>query len=139
MAQGVRRGCGIPSCIKVGNMSFFWWIEDKEGNDLLAGCNKQMIGLGYNHEPDTGSPFSVFDIRQRWAQSPYKDKLADAARDGFLEVQQMLRNNLESLKPHHDCPCCSCQSKVPVGWSVDEINKVLAIDPTKVWRAGGGW
>lgn len=119
-------------------MSFSWWIEDKEGNDLLAGCNKQMLGLGCDSSDSSPSPYSLKDIRIAWSQVPYKDKCQEAAFDAFNAVRRMVLNNLESLNKMHDCPSCQCEIN-PVGWSIEECNKVLAIDPAKVWRAGGGW
>ena len=120
-------------------MSFSWWIEDKEGNDLLAGCNKQMLGLGYDSTDSSPSPYSLQEIRIAWSQVPYKDKCKEAAVDAFNAVRRMVSTNLNSLKKKHECPCCTCEEAAPFGWSVEEINKVLAIDPEKVWRAGGGW
>ncbi len=119
-------------------MSFSWWIEDKEGNDLLAGCNSQMLGLGYDSQESTPSPYSLQEIRIAWSQVPYKANCKEAAVDAFNIVRRMIGTNLNSINKMHDCPNCKCEVK-PLGWSVDEINRVLAVDPDKVWRAGGGW
>lgn len=121
-------------------MSFSWWVQDRNGNDLLGDINSQMFGLGPSGWPgDTPCPNSVEDMRRRWADYPYTDKFEGAARDAVASIQAMASQNLESLKPHHECPACACPAVVPKGWSVEDIDRLLAIDLSTVWRAGGGW
>lgn len=120
-------------------MSFSWWIEDREGNDLLAGCSKDMSQLGESKTGDTKSEWPVGALRGEWCKVKYKEHCKEAAFDAFMAVRKMIVDNVNySRMQIHDCPSCQCEIK-PFGWSVEECNKVLDIDPAKVWRAGGGW
>ena len=121
-------------------MSFSWWVKDKTGSDLLAkhGINSQMLWLGANSYECTRSMYSVNELRSAWSSFRYKEKCEDAARDAVMEIQKLARQNKFCLIPRH-CKTCTCPTVKPDGWSVEEIDKLLSVDPSEVWRAGGGW
>lgn len=125
-------------------MSFSWWCVDRSGNDLFKeyGVHYQALGLGPNNPDATEAPHRVSNIRAAFTDFSYADKFEDAARDAIALVQQMARANRESLKSEPHCPSCRCAGvgtyRTPHYWSVESIDRLLAIPLERVWRCGGG-
>lgn len=115
-----------------------------QGKKKLAGYDKndpihaQLLGYGPNCQNDTEAPYRVSDLRDIISSACYADELEKAAQDCFRRLQVALRENLNSLKQCH-CDTCSCPDNQPDGWSVEEINRVLAIDLKTITRISGGY
>lgn len=98
----------------------------------------QLLNLGANSLDATDSPYRVSDFRDVVSQCVYGDRLKEAARDCFIELQRMAKENLESLSPHH-CDTCHCPPITPKGWSVDAIIDLLSINPDNITKINGGY
>lgn len=119
-------------------MGFGCQIILKDGTSLTSAFGDdgkiqyQLLGLGANTSEATPSP---------WRVSHFRDVVACGIdpEETMKELQQMGRDNLNSLIPHPDCPSCECEAIDPEGWSVEKIERLLAIDPDKVKSIKGGY
>ena len=63
--------------------------------------------------------------------------------NGFNQCRAEVLANLESLKPEPHCESCTCfvgvEYSKPEGWSIEEIEVFLAIDPATITYMQGGW
>jgi hypothetical protein len=119
-------------------MSFTWSCYDQDGNDLFLEYHvtRGAWNLGPSRFGDTQAPHGQEDFRalwRLWTAGPVGEYVAR----GLMEItQEWARQNAESLlrEPHCEtctCPCCPGE---PDGWSIDEINRLLAIPLTRVAR-----
>jgi len=105
------------------------------GDDTIS---YKLFGLAPSNSSDTDAPYRVDNLRYIICSYHYADRLPEAAQDCFRALQAALRANLESLKKCH-CETCSCPDEEPIGWSVEAIKKVLAIDPKTITEITGGY
>lgn len=124
-------------------MSFSWGITDKDGKDLLEEfkINYQAIGLG-----DTSTTYGLDSIRGDFCNTPYKDRLQDAAQDAVRAVKFLVQTNIEEFTaPEHDCPSCTCprtklrEPAIFNGFDLEQARRFLSIPIERVWRASGGY
>lgn len=119
----------------------------KAGNTKLTGFDDdtkihyQLMGLAPNGSYATDAPYRLDDLRSVVAGCTYGDRLKDAAQDCFRELQSMAAANLASLTEPSHCESCTCgrTRKDPTGWSAEDIEAFLKIDPNTVTYISGGW
>lgn len=101
----------------------------------------QLLGLGPNNADATDAPYRVSDFREVVCNAHYADRLQDAAKDCFQQLQAMAQANLDSLSQEPHCETCTCRSKPrePEWWSVDSIKQLLSIDPETITFIRGGY
>lgn len=109
-------------------MSFSWWCKGRDGGDLFA--------LHEIHPQALNLPNSDM-VRKLWTEIPYKESSEMAARDAIMAIQSHLSRWVTD-RIHTDCDTCRCVRSV----TTDEaaaVARLLHIEATDVWRAGGGW
>lgn len=115
-----------------------------QGDKKLTGWEKedvihpQLMGYGPNYSEASDAPYRCNDLRDIVCSARYADRLPEAAQDCFRALQAAMKVNLDSLVNCH-CSTCTCPDDEPIGWSVEEIKKVLAIDPKTITSISGGY
>lgn len=98
----------------------------------------KLFGLGPSHPEDTEAPYGLSDFRSVVSGANYADRLKDAAQDCFRTLQDMARENLESLNCRH-CASCSCPPVKPKGWEAEACQRIIEIDPATITKINGGY
>jgi hypothetical protein len=118
-------------------------VKGKRGEDILEKYNiqHQFLGLAPGSIQESKVRYVVDDLRLAVERIPYKDQFPKAAQDAIEAVKSMLRDNIESLKPHHDCPDCKCESDKPDkwSWSLEAAERFLSIPTEEVHKITGGY
>ena len=105
---------------------------------------KKAIGYSYlyylapSSSDDTDAPYRQEDLRRVVSMCVYGHKLKEAAQDAFKELQEMVRANVNSLKPCH-CDTCACEEETPRGWKREVCQEFLDIDPKTITYLSGGY
>lgn len=101
----------------------------------------QLLNLGPNGNYATDAPYRVNDFRSVVANCEYGNRLKDAAKDCFEELQFMAKANLDSLTQPSHCESCTChkERKDPTGWSAEALINLITIDSNTITFIEGGW
>ncbi len=109
--------------------------KDITNNEIMS---SYLYGLAPSNSEDTDAPNRQEDLRRIVSRCEYGDRLPEAARDAFKELQESVRDNINSLKQNH-CNTCTCEETIPKGWSKEACEKVLAIDSSSITYLSGGY
>ena len=126
---------GFSCTIKAGNVDLTSFVDGV--------INGQLLDLAPNTVGATDAPYRLEDLRAEVQACAYGDKYREPAQDCFKELQRMAKANLKSLEPKRHCDNCTCPEIAPInrpdGWSIEAIERLLAIDPKIITYVSGGW
>lgn len=124
-------------------MVFSWACYDDKENEIFSQYILSTTeGLGPSEEFHTPAPYSMEAIRAKYSEYTCREPSVLNARMAILEIQDMLVENLDSLKRSNHCKSCSCYPQgieTPYGWNRTDIEDFLRIPIFKVHRIEGGY